>query len=249
MMRWIDRRRELAGAAPNPAAVVRRELIALAVMYVVSIVFRWWVVAYPTGPTHTARSWLPAWGDHFALGMALAVVGSYVRQTGIVPKPLGWLQKPGADLASWAVAGFLFWLVSTQVGLTTDPLGVGGAGTDVAREVLYGLFGLFMLLPAVFGPPRTGAIRRLLSSRVLASIGLVSYGVYLWHQLVVHEIQTHVHTAWKVLDAPFLPLLAVAVVVTIAVSAVSYFLVERPGIAVGHRWLLRRREQAAETGR
>ena len=41
-----------------------------------------WVVAAPTGPTQTARSWLPAWSDHFALGMALAITGAYVRQTG-----------------------------------------------------------------------------------------------------------------------------------------------------------------------
>ena len=249
MMRRLDRRRVVAGAAAQPEAVVRRELIALGVVYAVSILFRWWVVADPHGPTTTARSWLPAWGDHFALGMALAVVGSYVRQTGVLPKPLRWLQRPGGDLGSWVVAGVLFWLVSTQVGLTTDPLRVGGAGTDVARTVLYGFFGLFLLLPAVFGPPRTGPVRRLLSSRVLSAIGLISYGIYLWHQLVVREIQTSIHPAWTVLDAPFLPLLAAALALTLAVSALSYFLVERPGIAVGQRRMLRRRERAAETGR
>ncbi len=249
MMRAIDRRRAAAGHPPAPAAILRRELIALAALYVFSILFRLWVVADPHGPTSTARSWLPAWGDHFALGMGLAVVGSYVRETGSLPAPLRWLQMRGADLASWVVAGFLFWLVSTQVGLTTDPLGVGGAGTDVAREVLYGLFGFFLLLPAVFGPPRSGVVRRALSSRLLASLGLVSYGIYLWHQLVIDLIQTHLHTAWRLFSTPFLPLLAVVVVATVALSALSYFLVERPGIAFGHRRLLRRREQAAETGR
>jgi peptidoglycan/LPS O-acetylase OafA/YrhL len=239
-MRRLDTRR---GRPHDPAAVLRRELAALAVLYVASLLFRLWVVADPTGPTQTARSWLPSWSDHFALGMALAVTGAYVSQTGIVPKALRWITKPGADLACWVVAAFMFWLVATQVGLTTDPLGVGGAGTDVAREILYGLFGFFLLLPAVFGTPRTGLVRRLLASHVLSLIGLVSYGIYLWHQLVVRELQAH--TSWKVLDAPFLPLLATAVVVVIAVSTVSYILVERPGIAVGHRWLLRQRERAA----
>jgi peptidoglycan/LPS O-acetylase OafA/YrhL len=239
-MRRIDRRR---GRPHDPAAVLRRELFALAVLYVASLLFRLWVVASPTGPTQTARSWLPAWSDHFALGMALAVVGVYVSQTGTVPKVLRWLTKTGADLFCWVIAAFLFWLVATQVGLSTDPLGVGGAGTDVAREILYGLFGFFLLLPAVFGTPRTGLVRRLLASHALSLIGLVSYGIYLWHQLVVRELQAH--TSWHVLNAPFLPLLATAIVVVIAVSTVSYLLVERPGIAVGHRWLLRQREQAA----
>ena len=35
--------------------------LALAVLYVASLLFRLWVVASPTGPTQTARSWLPAW--------------------------------------------------------------------------------------------------------------------------------------------------------------------------------------------
>jgi peptidoglycan/LPS O-acetylase OafA/YrhL len=239
-MRRLDRRR---GRPHNPGSVLRRELTALAVLYVASLLFRFWVVASPTGPTQTARSWLPAWSDHFALGMGLAVVGTYVTQTGTVPKVLRWIARPGGDLACWALAAFTFWLVASQVGLTTDPLAVGGAGTDVARQVLYGLFAFFLLLPAVFGTPRTGLVRRLLASHVLSLIGLVSYGIYLWHQLVVREIQAH--TSWKVLDSPFLPLLATTVVVTIAVSTVTYLLVERPGIAVGHRWLLRQRERAA----
>jgi peptidoglycan/LPS O-acetylase OafA/YrhL len=240
---WMRRLDQRQGRPHDPAAVLRRELAALAVLYVASILFRLWVVAAPTGPTQTARSWLPSWSDHFALGMALAVTGAYVAETGAVPKVLRWLTKPGADLASWVAAAFCFWLVSTQVGLGTNPLEVGGAGTDVARQILYGLFGLFLLLPAVFGTPRTGLVRRLLASHVLSLIGLVSYGIYLWHQLIVRELQAH--TSWHVLNAPFLPLLATAVVVVIAVSTVSYLLVERPGIAVGHRWLLRQREQAA----
>ena len=231
----------------DPGRVLRRELLALAILYTASLLFRWWVVAAPTGPTQTARSWLPAWSDHFALGMGLAVVGSYVAQTGGLPKALRWLAKPGADLACWVAAAVLFWLVSTQVGLTTQPLSVGGVGTDLGREVLYGAFALFLLLPAVFGgtgnDAPTGLVRRLLASRLLALTGLVSYGIYLWHQLVIREFQAHIGS-WKPLQTPFLELFLATVATTLAVSTVSYLLVERPGIAVGHRWLLRQRERA-----
>ncbi len=238
-MRRLDRRR---GRPHDPAAVLRRELLALAVLYVASLLFRLVVVTAVSSST-LARSWLPAWSDHFALGMALAVTGTYVAQTGRVPKGLRWITRPGGDLACWALAAVAFWLVSTQVGLSRQPLFVGGAGTDVAKQFLYGLFALFLLLPAVFGTARTGLVRRLLASHVLSLIGLVSYGIYLWHQRVISELQAH--TSWKVDDAPFLQLLAVAAVITIAVSTVSYLFVERPGIAVGHRWLLRQRERAA----
>jgi peptidoglycan/LPS O-acetylase OafA/YrhL len=240
-MRKLDRRRNGSSRPHDPAAVLRRELLALAVLYLASVLYR--LVVVTINQSSVTRSWLPSWGDHFALGMALAITGAYVSQTGALPKVLRWLMKPGADLVCWAIAGFLFWLVSTQVGLSINPLAVGGAGTDVARQILYGLFALFLLLPAVFGTPRTGLVRRLLASHVLSLIGLVSYGIYLWHQLILSELQAH--TSWKTLDSPFLPLLVVTAAVTIGVSTVSYLLVERPGIAVGHRWLLRQRERAA----
>jgi peptidoglycan/LPS O-acetylase OafA/YrhL len=242
-MRSWDRRRD-RHAATTAEAVLRRELIALAVLYVASLAFRWWVVKYPTGPTQTARSWLPAWGDHFALGMALAVVAAYVAQTGKLPAVLRWLTKPGADVISWIVAAVIFYLTARHIGLNTQPLRVGGVKVDLQRQVLYGLFGLFVLLPAVFGRARTGAVRRLLASRVLALTGLVSYGIYLWHQLVIAELQKH--TSWVALHSPFVPLLLVVLAITLSVSTVTYLAVERPGIAVGHRWLLRQRERAAE---
>ncbi len=241
-MRTLDRRRSGA-ERPTPEAILRRELLALAIVYVGSLLFRLWMVS---DKHDLARSWLPSWGDHFALGMGLAVIGTYVSQTGRLPAPLRWITRPGGDLACWLLAIVTFWLVSTQVGLSIDPLSVGGAGTDVARQFCYGLFALLILLPAVFGRPRTGVVRRLLASRVLSLIGLVSYGVYLWHQIVLDEIQKH--TSWHVFDSPFLGLLAVTIAVTLVVSAVTYFAIERPGIAVGHRWLLRQRERAAANG-
>lgn len=243
-MRALDRRHRRSGRPHDPAAILRRELLALAAVYVASVLFRWWVVASPNVVTETAHGWLPAWGDHFALGMGLAAVASYVAQTGVVPKAVRWLSRPGADLACWAGAALVFWIASRHAGISKEPLVFGGVRTALARQLLYGLFAFLMLLPAVFGPARTGPIRRLLASRVLSLVGLVSYGVYLWHQMVVEELQA-AHTTWKVLDTPFLPLLATAVVVTLAVSTVSYLFVERPGIAVGHRWMLRQRERAA----
>jgi peptidoglycan/LPS O-acetylase OafA/YrhL len=242
-MRWLDRRRD-GTRATTPEAILRRELIALAVLYVASLLFRWWADSAGNGKTHLWRNWLPAYGDHFALGMALAVVSTYVAQTGKLPVVLRWLTKPGADLASWILAALAFYVASRHIGLTIGPLDVGGARVDLKKEVVYGLFGLFLLLPAVFGRPRSGVVRRLLASRVLSLIGLVSYGIYLWHQLVVSQIQKH--TSWTLFHAPFLGLLAVTIAITLVVSTITYLAVERPGIAVGHRWLLRQRERAAE---
>ena len=115
---------------------------------------------------------------------------------------------------------------------------------------LLALFARFVYRPVVHGAhrvPRSGPVRMLLASRPLALTGLISYGIYLWHQLVIHELQAHIHS-WAELKTPFLELFFATLAITLVISTVSYLLVERPGIAVGHRWLLRQRERAAETG-
>lgn len=241
----LGRRRRREGVPPSAGSLLRHELLALVPLYAFGLLFRWWVVAAPTGATETAQSWIFAWTDHFALGMGLAVVSVYVARVGAVPRALRWTSLPGADLACWVAAGAVYWAVSTQVGLTSDPLGGQALGTDLERQVLYGLFALLVLLPAVFGPPRRGPVRRLLSSRVLSWIGLVSYSVYLLHQLVIEQLQKHV-SSWHELATPYPQFAAAVVGLTLVVSAVTYLLVERPGIALGHRRLLRQRERLGE---
>ncbi len=70
--------------------------------------------------------------------------------------------------------------------------------------------------------PRPGPVRRLLSFRPLCALGLVSYGVYLWHwpiYVALDRSRTHLG-GW--------PLLGVRVAATLAVATVSYRVVEQP---------------------
>src|SRR5207245_3895706 len=70
--------------------------------------------------------------------------------------------------------------------------------------------------------PRRGRVSRLLSFRPLCALGLVSYGVYLWHwpiYVVLNESRAHM-AGWA--------LLALRIAVTLAVAVVSYRVVEQP---------------------
>lgn len=240
----LRRRRRHMVDRPDPGAVLRRELVALAGLYAAGMLFRLWVGAAAVGPTIIERQWILSWLDLFALGMALAAVACYSAYVGALPRGLRWLSRAGADLLCWAVAAAAFWLVSTRVGLSLLPVFDEPTGKDLAGHALYGLFAVLLLMPAVFGPPRHGLVRRLLANRVLSLIGLISYGVYLWHQLAVAILHKYV-PSWRSFASPYPQFAGSILGIALVLASVTYLVVERPGIAMGHRSLLRRREQAA----
>jgi peptidoglycan/LPS O-acetylase OafA/YrhL len=221
----------------TPKAQLQVELAALAGAYLVSTAFRWFVLTHPSGATDTWHGWLPTWADMFALGMAVAAVSAYQQQVG---RAFRWASLPGADVACWVAAAAVYVVFSRGVGLSTNPLFVGPLHTELAGHALYGLFALLVLLPAAFGPQGKGPVRWLLTCRPVVFLGLISYGLYLWHQLMVQQLLDR--TSWKLFDIPYWQFLPVALVLAVALASLSYVLVERPGIAVGHRWIRRRRE-------
>jgi peptidoglycan/LPS O-acetylase OafA/YrhL len=69
------------------------------------------------------------------------------------------------------------------------------------------------------------AVGRLLNTRVLSAIGLVSYSIYLWQQLFLHPGQPYLLSRF--------PLNIVAIAVC---AAGSYFLIERPALSLRRRF-------------
>jgi peptidoglycan/LPS O-acetylase OafA/YrhL len=197
-------------------------------MYAGAMAFRMVVVA-DLPPHNTAvegrLDWLPANADLFALGMAVAVVYAWAERQSTVPPWLAWAGR--VPWLWWLLAGVSFWAVCTQVDL---PLGVGADSPAewFWRQVLYGTTALFLLLPAVFGPQDRGAIRRFLTTRVVMWLGLVSYGIYLWHEAALDVIRRGYDLA--PFTGSFLPMLAGVVALSIAAAALSYVVVERPAL-------------------
>ena len=86
----------------------------------------------------------------------------------------------------WAVAGALFWIACTPVagaiGLTGD-----AAGPAVTRNLLYAGAATMAVWPLVFGDQTSGggACRAVLASRPVAYLGEISYGIFLFHLMVL----------------------------------------------------------------
>ena len=101
-----------------------------------------------------------------------------------------------------------------------------GPKVDMEKQALYGLFAFLLLLPAVFGPQDRGLVRRFLQSWPLVSLGVISYGIYLWHLDLIHQLQ--VWTGWTAGAEPFWLLAGATLAASIAFASASYFWVERP---------------------
>jgi peptidoglycan/LPS O-acetylase OafA/YrhL len=176
--------------APSMRVKVRQELIGCAVLLLVSLVYK--VVVTATGAIE-GHNGLPfqlntlTFLDDFAIGMALGVVSAYYEGRHDLPRPLHVLDRH--PWIAWAVGLGALGVTSLAVGLFGRVAANISGPEYVARHYLLALIGVALLLPALFGDPARGLVRRVLSNRALSYLGMISYGVYLWHFAVLVQLQ------------------------------------------------------------
>jgi peptidoglycan/LPS O-acetylase OafA/YrhL len=169
--------------------------------------------------------------DWFALGMFLAVTSVAVAARPTSPIVVRVVHR---------LPGLMWWIAVSSFALAVflyryHPIAIG-------THILFGATAFFLLLPAVFERPdegRRGIPAFVLRTRVMAWLGLVSYGIYLWHTPLILRIAPSL-TANSTTVSAFLILLVVAVVASIAVGAASYYLVEQ--------WFLRLKDPRRARG-
>jgi peptidoglycan/LPS O-acetylase OafA/YrhL len=204
--------------------MVRIELCALIAISLFSI--GWRTVAFAIHGTQSRIDiLLPGNFDWFAYGMGLALASVALagreRESRIVRVITDHAWLP------WALAGFLWWLDATQLGMDRGlpPLYTGSRW--LAEHLIFPLVGFLLALPATFGDPRRGLPRRILGHPLLAWVGLVSYGLFLWHQPLMPTVINHGGDD-LIPGMPFVSLLVSLGAVSLAIAAASYYLVERP---------------------
>ena len=184
-----------------------------------SVLYKWWA-SYVARIPHD--DWPTYFGplaslDTFAMGMMLAVVVAYGEASGRVGRPRLRIDESATAMLRLLGVLLLVILISRY----------GEEGVfELYFHALSGAAFLLFLAATVLGP--TGSpLTRALRHPALVYIGLVSYGIFLWHEPLLIELGEVGFLISRSPDA-FPQNALVLVALSIAVAGLSYRFLERP---------------------
>lgn len=214
---WVMHAR---GARTGRRGGRKLELVSLAGVGALSLAIRGWDYAYLENVIHPIGNSLAGTFSWFALGMIVAVVSSTPRHEllGSIARGLG--SRPLVSGVS--AAAILAVLTAMPVHSPEDSRQVGEV---IVETALLGTLGVLLLLVGVFGEKKRLA-RAVLGNRASVWLGLVSYGVYLWHFPIVAYISDAAFVAR--FPVPVLAFTVVSLAIVLALAAASFYLLERP---------------------
>ncbi len=232
---WIAGRR----GRGNPDASARFQLTVLAVAVLIAWAFTVMRVTGALGLSTITGYWLPGFLDWFAIGMAAAVIQVRLSQ-GSAPT---WMLsvRQIAQATGWCllIAAGLAVIAATPIAgpLTFDP---AEPNSLVIKHVLYGVIATFLLLPGFLGVGDTrdevsphSWWAAILANPIVVYLGTISYGVFLWHLVLLRFIQNAL--GLQVFSGGFWIVWPLVVLASIAVASASWFILERPVLAWAHR--------------
>jgi peptidoglycan/LPS O-acetylase OafA/YrhL len=186
-----------------------RSLWPLAALFAASVAYNAAVLATfdgKVGPLEPALIALPGFLDWFALGMAVALLEARgVR-----------FRAPWA----WALGAVAFYVVSVVV-LWNARLDSYTHAEWLFRHVAYGAIAVCVLIPGVAGA-------RALRAWPLVRLGEISYGIYLYHLLVLALLSRWGLTQWEGAVHPYVLWPVLGLAGSVLLATLSWRLVERP---------------------
>jgi peptidoglycan/LPS O-acetylase OafA/YrhL len=205
-------RRLVAGRSPLT------HLLAVAALIPLAWAFRAVVYADLLPDGYAWVRTMPAMIDWFALGMILAVLMTYRdRWSGVID-----ILTHSAN-ALLVLAAATFWVLTTSIAGPYD-LRPPTPWQGSMKHLGYGIVASLLIYPSALGARSilTGVLR----SRVLAYLGKISYAFFLWHLPVMFWVRATL--GYELFAFGFWVTVLATTVITTAISALSWHLLERP---------------------
>ncbi len=205
----------------------------LGCLVIIAIGYR--VLAFDSSVSGRPQYWLPGYLDWFAVGMALATMHTLVTSGQPLPRwaraVLDAARSPGA---CWTAALALLWISTSSIAGPYD-LTPPTISQALTKHLLYAVAAGLLLLPATVVQRPRGRFAQALGNPAVRSLGIVSYGVFLWNMLVLQLLVKVTHQ--EVFTGSWWLDFAVTWTLTVLVAAVSWrvveerFLKRRPRVA------------------
>ena len=208
-----------------PLLAPRRVLPLLLGALALTIAYRWHAFeatrALEVGYRVVRLEQLPGRLDQFVVGMIAAYLVVRADGAGRAPSVRTGLALFGAGLAGALACALALGAVHAQYW--------EGHPLLFAWHAAFSLPIACVIVGAIYGG-RVPWV--LLANRAMLYLGTISYSIYLWHQELIRELHRIVFDARG--GELFVPLAVLGLAVTAVVASVSYFVVERPFLRLGH---------------
>lgn len=230
LLAWLAGRRHRGDAHRS----ARWQLVVLIALMVTAILFNLARLVSGIGDITLTGFWLPGFLDWFALGMAAAVISARLS----LPDPPMWMLRVRSlardTPTCLIIAAAVYIVLATPIG---GPLTFTLAAPFelMVKHTGYALIAVFLLLPGFLGRwDDRSTWARFLRHPVMVYLGTISYGIFLWHlvllRLIVEFANVPVFSGW------FWPLWIATVATSVLAATISWFAIERPI----QRWVHRR---------
>ncbi|BBZ24890.1 acyltransferase [Mycolicibacter hiberniae] len=192
---------------------VRARIPAIAAVALLSLGWGYLPIHTPYGVN--PLNWAPAYGCWFGAGMLLAE-WTY--------SPVGWVHRLARRRLPMAGVTLVAFLVAASP--LAGPEGLTSATVEqfIVRTAMGGVLAWSLLAPLVLDRPDTA--HRFLASAPMVTLGRWSYGIFIWHLAALDMVFPVIGRFAFTGDMAVV--LALTMVFTVAIAAVSYALVEQP---------------------